>query len=415
LASSEGPALGFRSRLQGHSLLFTGLSAAAYAVSYAFYAVLARNLQVPEFGLAGVYISVLGLGSLVSGALILAVAREVSAEGTAASAAAVRAGAIKPLRRLSVACVVAGAALSPFAVEAALILFAAALVPLRDLHCGLLNGLRMNAQFGIVILTESSVRLAGAFATIWFPSAQVALLAWLLSYATGLGVAIVFLPRAARARSAPSSFAAGLRESLLVRLPLVSFLNSDVILIPVVLGLKAEVGIYVAAAILSRVPFYLVTAHAIGELPNLVREQGAGTAAGRVALVGAAATGAMVAVIWAAPQWVLGVAFGPSYATGDQILLILSFTGFLLVQVNSVAYTLISAGRGMQAAVVLGVGALAEILLILAMGPTGGSAGVAWTTAMAAGGSLLVMLLLLVMSMRLRRAPMTASTASDPL
>lgn len=413
VALTEGPAQGFRRRWQGHSLLFTGLSAAAYAVSYAFYAVLARNLAITEFGLAGVYIAVLGLGSLVSGALILAVAREVSAKGSVESAAAVRAGAIRPLRRLSLACVIAGVALLPFAVEPALILLAAALVPLRDLHCGLLNGLRMNAQFGFVILTEASVRLVGAFATIWFPSAQVALVAWLLSYAAGLGLAIALLPRAARAPSAPLTFGAGLRESLLVRLPLVSFLNVDVILIPVVLGLRAEVGIYVAAAILSRVPFYLVTAHAIGELPNLVREQGAGAAAGRVALVGAVGAGAMIAVIWAAPRWVLGVAFGGSYATGDQILLILSFTGFLLVQVNSVVYTLISAGRGVQAAGVLGAGALAEVFLILALGSAGGSAGVATITAIAAGGSLLALILLRVVSMRIKKSPIWASTARE--
>jgi len=401
------------SRWQAHSLLYAGLSGVAYAVSYAFYAVLSRNLPLAEFGLAGVYIAFLGVASLVSGALILAVGREVSSKGTPSAAAAVRAAGLKPLRKLAILFAVAGAAALPFAVEPALVLFSIALIPLRDLHCGLLSGLRLNLKFGSVLLAEAGVRFAGSFATIWVPSAQVALAAWLLSYAAGLGLAIALLPRHARLPTQPLPFAAGLREAVLIRLPQVCFLNIDVILLPAVIGVRPEVGVYVGAAILSRVPFYLVTAHAIGEWPNLVKEQGRGPAAGRVVLLGALGAGALVTGLWAVPELALGLAFGPGYAAGGQVLLVLGLTGFLLVQVNSAAYILIAAGRGMKAAGVMGIGAIGEVALIFLLGGAGGAGAVADATAFAAGGSLFGLIAFQLVGARLKKEPMARSTARE--
>jgi O-antigen/teichoic acid export membrane protein len=384
--------LASRAAIAQSSIVLTALVGAAYVGNYVFYVILSRTLPIESFGAVGGYLAILGVIALASSALIFAAAKMVAAVGTPEHAARVRSAYLPLLRKVGLVAGAAAVALSFVSLEAALIVGAAALVPLRDLHCGLLNGLKMNARFGWVVLIESVFRIGGALATLVVPDPIVALAPWFLSFILGWALARWMLPAPARARAEPVPLRRTTTNALLMRAPQVSFLNTDVILVAVLFGADKVTGLYVGAALLSRVPFYLVTPFVMGELPRLVDPQSRRVAQIRSLVLGAAGAAFLTLPLMLIPGFALEVGFGQEFGQAAGILVVLAFTGFLLVQSNTLAYILFAGGFERTTALFMAAGAIAEVVLVLLLAPEGGTLGVAWATVAASGGTLALFL-----------------------
>lgn len=376
-------ALSSRRSMSGSSFVLTALVAAAYAGNYLFYVILSRTLPIDTFGAVGGYLAILGVIALASSSLIFAAAKLVAEGGTPEHAARVRRSYIPVLRRLSLVAGAVALLLLPFSLEAALIAGAAALVPLRDLHCGLLNGLRLNARFGAVVLVESVFRIAGALLTLVVPELAVALAPWFLSFLLGWALAYFLLPAGARGAGERLGFGRTTTYALLMRAPQVSFLNTDVILVAALFGADKVTGLYVGAALLSRVPFYLVTPFVMGELPRLVAAETRRHAQAQSLWLGAAGAGALTLPLLLIPGFALSVGFGAPFEEAAGLLAVLALTGFMLVQSNTLAYILFAEGHERATAAFMGAGAVLEVLLVLSVAPGGGAMGVAWATLVA--------------------------------
>lgn len=370
-------------RVAQSSLVLTGLVGAAYVGNYLFYVILSRTLPIQSFGELGGLLAVLGVFALASSALIFSAAKLVAQGGTHERAAAVRGSYLRLLRPIVLGAALVSVALAAFSPPAALVAAAAALVPVRDLHCGLLNGLKLNARFGAVVLFESIFRVGGALATLWVPDLNVALAAWFLSFLFGWLLATALLPRAARAKEPDVDTVPTTVNALLMRAPQVSFLNTDVILVAALFGNDRVTGLYVGAALLSRVPFYLVTPFVMGELPRLVDPKTRRHAQSQSVALGALGAGALTLPLLLLPAFALGVGFGAQFEKASGLLAVLSLTGFMLVQSNTLAYILFAEGHERATAAFMGSGAVFEVVLVLLLAPESGAMGVAWATLIA--------------------------------
>jgi O-antigen/teichoic acid export membrane protein len=215
----------------------------------------------------------------------------------------------------------------------------------------------------------------------------VALASWFLSFLMGWALAAALLPREARAKAPRMEPGKTTVNALLMRAPQVSFLNTDVILVAALFGADRVTGLYVGAALLSRVPFYLVTPFVMGELPKLVDGATRARAQTHAIVIGAAGAAVLTAPLMVLPAFALEVGFGAEFAEASGMLALLAFTGFLLVQSNTLAYILFAMGDERATALMMGAGAIAEVALVLFLAPTEGAMGVAWATVLASGGT----------------------------
>jgi O-antigen/teichoic acid export membrane protein len=375
----------------------------SYAFNYAFYLAISRSLSVELFGAVGGLLAILGLLTLASTATTYASSRLVAEEGTPARAAQVRWAYLRFLVPLALVAALLAIFTVLQSMELAVLVATAGIVPLRDLHCGLLSGLKLNFRWGAVVLVESVIRLAGAGLTPWYPFAWVAMAAWLVSLAAGTLLGMAFLPREALRKSdapVPDLRRTSIEASLL-RAPQVSFLNIDVVIAAAVFGFSPATGLYFAAATLSRIPFYLATTHALGELAPIVEEKGRGPATSRALRYGLLLGALLALPLMLLPGLALAILF-PGYESAALILAILSVTSFLLVQANSLSTILFASGKGRLSAGILIAGAALEVGLGALGAIALGSVGLALATVTAA---LATTLLLAAPTLSLRRSP----------
>ena len=383
-----------RERAGGGGLTLTLLIGISYGVSYGFYLVLSRVLPISMFGIVGSYLAFLGLLTLASTAITFSASRLVAEEGTAARAASVRSGYLSYLLPLALAAIAIGILAALQSLELAILIATAGIVPLRDLHCGLLSGLKLNFRWGAVVLIESIIRLGGAAATAWFPYAWLALTAWLVSLAVGTLLGMAFLPRKVLERAAaPPRLKRTTVEAALFRAPQVSFLNIDVVIAAAVFGMNdaAGLGLYVGAATLSRIPFYLATSHALGEMATITEEKGKGPATGRAIRYGLLLSALFAIPLVVLPGLALTILLGPAYAPAAALLSLLAMTSFFLVQANTLSTILFASGRGQLSASLMITGASLEIVLGTIGVSTAGATGLAIATVVAAVATTLLL------------------------
>jgi len=223
--------------------------------------------------------------------------------------------------------------------------------------------------------------------------AGLAAFAWVLALEMGLGAIGLFLvarraglrwPWAAARKLQMRRLLAEAWPLMFASLAIVIYMKIDEVMLRAMRG-PAEVGIYAAAARLSEVWYFIPTAVASSVLPALLRARSG--AAGEYARrqqqyydgSAALAYGLSVPIALAAP-WIVGWAYGPAFAGAGPILAVHIWSSIFVFLGVARGLWLVNEGLNKFYLAATAAGAVANVLLNLAMIPRWGGLGAAWAT-----------------------------------
>jgi len=361
-------------RFDGGTALLV-LNFVAYALAYLFYVIMSRLYAIADFGTVGVYLSILGVVSLVTPSLMLS-ASKLAAEG------GLEKGSIqvffKSLKYWSAAAIMLTIILATLFGPSALFLgISILLLPYRDVLFGTINGMGKNTTFGLLLIFESSFRIGILALWFLFPVIWLPLAAWSAAYGIDIILALFVVPRGSISANRPDLPAKARDytiEAATLRVPQVVFMFTDVLLVGALLVGSKDVGLYVAASVLAKIPFYLITPHILGLFPEIVSKKEPRVISRGILLGGTLSTIAVVGC-WPLAPYALSISFGSQYLPSTGILLVLFFASHSMILTNALGMLFIALGKGRISGAIVTVGCLIDVTLCWTLIPMWGLVG----------------------------------------
>ena len=363
-------------------------------LTYAYLALVARSLPVPDYGWFGSYWSlalVIGFGAFLP--VELELARLLQARPAAAR---LPAGALRALGGLGLVNVALVLAAGPVLVSSLggetgflLALLCVCVVSAGQfLLRGLLLGSGRLGLHGTVLLVDSGLRVVLATALSWaYPDASGADYAWTLVAAMALAhlplLAWLLLRRrraaagpVAAERERPGAFLGAVGHLLIGTLSAQVLLNAAPVLIAALAapGEAVLAAQFVASYTLVRLPLFVAVPLQSAMIPVLTRLQNEGDGsrlrgflARGLVVTGALAVLALGVGLWLGP-WVVTLVFGRDYALSGSAIAVLAVGSVLHLGLLVASQALVAAARHRRVAVVW-VSGLAVACLVVVLTP----------------------------------------------